>query len=204
MFSTEAKPVRWFEQVRWKDGCFCPHGGSMNTYRVRSRKPQPYRCPDCKRYFSVTIGTVMHGTHLPLRTWAYAVYLMSTSLKGVSSMKLHRDLGIPQNTAWFMAHRIREGWKSANFGKLKGIVEADETYVAGLDRNKRFDKKLRAGRGTVGKVVVVGVKSRQTKQVRAGVIDSPSRPELHRFRTASCDSVHGRAQGLQRSAPFAQ
>ena len=111
----------------------------------------------------------MEHSNLPLRTWVFGIYLMSTSLKGVSSMKLHRDLGVTQKTAWMMAHKIRQGFLDAagdGRDKLDGILEADETYVGGLEKNKHYDKKLRAGRGTTGKEVVAGIRSRRTGQIR--------------------------------------
>ena len=142
----------------------------------------PYRCPDCKSYFSVKTGTVMQSSNLPLRKWVIGIYLMSTSLKGVSSMKLRRDLGITQKTAWMMAHKIREGWKAAtDFGKLDGVLEADETYIGGLEKNKHWDKKLRKGRGTAGKFVVAGIKCRRSQQVRAEVVNGSSARVLKDF-----------------------
>jgi len=111
-FPTEASAVKWFEGVIWPTERACGHCGSVDTYRVKSGKPMPYRCRDCKGYFSVKTGTLMAGSPLPVLKWVYAIYLDVTSLKGVSSMKLHRDIGVTQKTAWFMQQRIREAFRS--------------------------------------------------------------------------------------------
>lgn len=92
MFPYEESAVRWFEKVRWPDGRHCPHCGSKNT----KPKPMPYRCSDCHEHFSCKIGTVMKKSRIPVRKWVIAMYLMSTNLRGVSSMKLHKDLCITQ------------------------------------------------------------------------------------------------------------
>lgn len=98
----------WFIEQRWPNGVACPDCGSLNIATVASRTPQPFRCRDCRKHFSVTTGTHLHSSKIPLNKWAIALYLYMTNLKGVSSMKLHRDLGITQKSAWHMAHRIRE------------------------------------------------------------------------------------------------
>ena len=97
LFATERDAVAWFEGIHWPDGQIaCLRCGSDDAYRVKSGKPMPYRCRGCRRYFSLKTGTAMEDSKLPLRFWAWAIYLELTSLKGVSSMKLHRDLGVRQ------------------------------------------------------------------------------------------------------------
>ena len=110
MFPNEQSAREWFESVRWKHERFCPLCGCVDTTHVKSEKPLPYRCRGCREHFSVKSGTIMHRSKIPLRKWAIAIYFMSTSLKGVSSMKLHRDLKISQKSAWKMLHKIRLGW----------------------------------------------------------------------------------------------
>ena len=118
----------------------------------------------------------MQGSNLGLQKWALAVYLLATGIKGVSSMKLHRDLGVTQKTAWHLGHRIREALEDHR-GLFAGPVEIDETYVGGIERNKHNRKKLRAGRGAVGKTAVLGVKNRATNDVIAApVAGNPRNP----------------------------
>ena len=128
MFPDETSAREWFEDLRWQDGRYCGHCGSENTYPVKNKKPMPFRCTNCRSYFSIKTGTVMQSSRVHLRKRIFTMYLMTTSLKGVSSMKLHRDLGTSHPTAWFMAQRIREGWEDGS-DLFCGTVEVGETYM---------------------------------------------------------------------------
>ena len=181
-FDTEEKAETWFIEQRWPVGVACPFCGSLNVATVASRKPQPFRCREkvCRKSFSVKTGTLLHSSNLPLSQWAIAFYLYATNLKGVSSMKLHRDLGIAQSSAWYMAHRIRGMW-TAEADKFSGPVEVDETYIGGKEGNKHNSKKLRAGRGPVGKTAVVGIKDRETGQIASQVVEHTDAATLQGF-----------------------
>ena len=178
-FATDEQAEAWFIECRWPDGMRCPRCNGENVCERKHRKPQPYRCRDCRRDFSLKTGTCMQGSNIPLRKWAVAFYLLSTNLKGVSSMKLHRDLGITQKSAWHMAHRIREMWNRANV-PFAGPVEVDETWVGGKEQNRHQSKKHGTGPGA-GKSIVVGAKDRASNQIAAEQIHRTDRATLHGF-----------------------
>ena len=182
MFPDDEAARIWFENTRWPEGGRrCPRCDAQRTMPTKNAKPMPYWCSDCRSYFSVKVGTIMESSKLSLRRWVVALYLLSTSLKGVSSMKIHRDLGVTQRTAWFMAQRIRECWLSDDQPPAE-MVEVYETHIGGRERNKHESKKLKAGRGTVGKTAVVGAKERNGRDgSRPSLVTGTDRVTLHGF-----------------------
>ncbi len=138
-FPDNATAEQWFVETRWPSGVQCPACASDNVQARPTRKPQPYRCRSCRTDFSAKTGTLMQGSNLGFQTWVIALYLLTTGLKGTSSMKLHRDLGVTQKTAWHLAHRIRETW-AAHAAAFDGPVELDEAYLGGKE-----DHEARAG-----------------------------------------------------------
>jgi len=189
MFPDEEAARVWFETIRWPDAepgnpsedRPCPRCGSCSTHPTRSGRPMPYRCRDCHRYFSVLTGTTLERTHIPLQKWAYGMYFWMTSLKGISSMRLARELNITQKSAWFMAHRLREAFAGRGW-PFSGPVEVDETYIGGKRKNmSKAKRKEMRGSGTVGKTAVVGMKDRSTNEVRARVVEDTRGETLRGF-----------------------
>ena len=184
MFPTEEASVAWFESVIWPDGeRHCGKCGSTRTREVPNAKPMPYWCTDCRSYFSVRTGTPLARSNVPMRKWAIAIYLCLTSLKSVSSMKLSRDIGVKQSTAWFMLHRIREAWTGDDDDQLDGPVEVDETFVGGKRKNMSNAKRreFKGAGPAAGKTAVVGVKDRESGEVRVEVVENTDGDTLKGF-----------------------
>ena len=182
-FGDDTRAEAWFVSRRWPNGIRCVDCDSdAITFRKSTRKTPQYHCTDCKANFTVKTGTIMHDSKLPLSKWALAFYLYSTSLKGVSSMKLHRDLEITQKSAWHLAHRIRETWNDET-EKMAGPVEVDETYIGGKAKNmhKARREAVIKGRGAVGKTAVVGIRDRETGQIASEVVESTDAGTLQDF-----------------------
>ena len=170
LFPDNQAAEQWWIEQRWPDGVVCPFCGSDNVQHRSTGKPQPYRCRDCRRDFSAKTGTLMQGSPLSFRIWVIAIYILTTGIKGTSSMELHRALKVNQRTAWYLAHRIRETWADNAAPFTGDEVEADETWIGGKDKNRH--KRKRSGRqGKHSMIAVAGVKDRKTKKVRAVVVD---------------------------------
>lgn len=182
-FPDEKSCIQHLEQLRWPKGIVCPCcGSSRKIYKVT--RDHIYKCSDCNLQFSVRKGTIFEESRLPLRKWFMAVWLVTSSRKGISSCQLSREIGVTQKTAWFILGRLREiaGEMGKLGGPLGGTIEADETYVGGKESNKHKEKKLKAGRGTIGKFIVMGAYERRGR-IKTELISGTDRTEIHRFIT---------------------
>ena len=163
-----------FEAIRWPNGPYCPFCGQTDTVKPlggKSMGPGWYHCRECRRKFTAQVGTIYERSHIPMTKWLLATHLMCASKKGISAHQLHRMLGLPYKTAWFMAHRIREGMRELNPGPMGGegkIVEADETYVGGKEKNKHVSKRNAKNIGGMGKEITFALVERRARALAAG------------------------------------
>jgi len=157
LFPNEAAAITHLQKRLWPNGAVCPKCHS--TERITKRKDGFYACNACVFKFTVRTGTIFGRSHIPLDKWLVAMYLLMTARKGISSVQLSKQLGIRQATAWFLLHRLREAC-GPDLTMLRGIVEVDEVYFGGLERNRHEGKKLRLGNGGVGKTAVVAMRER--------------------------------------------
>ena len=163
-FPDDAAAERWFVERRWPNGITCPHCQSAIVETKAKHPTMPYRCADCGKYFSVKVGSIMHSSKLSYQKWALALYLLTTSKKGISSADLAEKLGISRKAAWHLSHRIRQTFE-ADAATFNGTVEADETYVGGTDRARHRNRK-----GRIPKTPVIGIKERETGRVRTAIM----------------------------------
>ena len=190
MFRDEKTAKSWLAEQRWPHGPACIYCGSFNVQSNVKHKSMTHRCREngCDgkiKMFSIKKGTVMEGSNLPYRAWAVGIYLFTTNIKGISSMKLHRELGISQKAAWFMLHRLRKAFE-VEVSPFAGPIEVDETYIGGKRKNMSNAKRKAladTGRGSVGKTAVVGIKDRSSNMVTARVVEQTDAVTLQGFVT---------------------
>jgi transposase-like protein len=173
-FKDEETCHEHFSAIRFRNGEYCPHCGHPEIYAFSNGKR--YRCAKCKQDFTIKTGTVFGESKLPLKKWFIAVYLLSTTSKGISSIQLAKHVGVTQKTAWFMDHRLRKAMKQ-NKGQLFGTVEVDETFIGGIEKNKHKSKRQHIGTGGTGKTPVFAMKSRDG-ELRARVVQTVRSEEL--------------------------
>jgi transposase-like protein len=162
LFPDEETARVYLEGRLWPSGPVCPTCQAQD--RITTRANGYYRCNACQIDFTVRTGTVFERSHVPLHKWVYSMYLLVTARKGISSLQLAKEIGVTQKTAWFVLGRLREAC-GGQLDKLRGTVEIDETFVGGKERNKHESKKLKAGRGAVGKTAVLGMRERGGRTV---------------------------------------
>ncbi|MDZ5698361.1 IS1595 family transposase [Chelativorans sp. M5D2P16] len=191
---TDANKAReHLETIHWPNGPVCPHCGNVDPARIskmqgKSTRPGVYKCNECRKPFSVTVGTVFERSHIHLNKWVLASHLMAASKKGMSAHQLHRMLGVTYKTAWFMAHRIREAMKEDNgtSGPLGGegkTVEADEMYIG----KRETPRKL--ARGRIAKPTKSGKAGGAQKRIVVGLVERGGKSRMFHLNDATKETV---------------
>jgi len=195
IFSDADAARKHFEAIRWPDGAHCPFCGRSETVKDlggKSMGPGWYHCKECRKKFTAKVGTLYERSHIPMTKWLLATHLMCASKKGISAHQLHRMLGLPYKTAWFMAHRIREGMRELSpsdpLGGEGKTVEVDETYVGGKEKNKHRSKRAHPQGGSGGKEIVFALVEREGR-VRSHHIPSVTAKTLRPIMEAQINAA---------------
>jgi transposase-like protein len=180
-FGDADKCHEFMAAMRWPTGVHCPRCGSERIGKLVLPR-RIWNCRNCRKQFTVKVGTIFEDSPLGLEKWLPATWLIVNAKNGISSCELARSLGVTQKTGWFMLHRIRLAMQDGSIEKMKGRVEADETYIGGLARNMHKSKKKHLGTGGLGKAAVMGLLERNSPEresrVRCKVVSNVRRPQL--------------------------
>jgi transposase-like protein len=193
VFHDETKAREWLEAKLWPQGPICPHCGVVDdatALKGKAHRAGLYQCRACGEQFTVTVGTIYESSHTPLNKWLATTHLMMASKKGMSALQISRMIGVTYKTAWFMCHRIRESLRETSPAPLGGknkVVEADETYVGGKDKNRHANKRVGITGGSAKEAVVALVE--RDGHVRSQHVPSVSAKTLRPILTAQIDAA---------------